>query len=68
MLVAVLEVMGPKYRAAFGIGTGLCFSLGYLSIVGIAYAVRDDKWLQFIHAVPNVIFIGYIWLVSVYYQ
>ena len=61
IISTVLEFVGPSYRTWYGTGLGLVFSLGYCTVTGVGYVIRDDRIFQLSTAIPNIAFIGYIW-------
>ena len=61
MFHTVMEIVGPRYRSVLGVSFNIAFSVGFMALPGIAYLVRDDRWLQLVMLMPNIVFITYAW-------
>ncbi|KAG8193142.1 hypothetical protein JTE90_006974 [Oedothorax gibbosus] len=53
-IVLVMELMGPEHRTQSGIAIQLGWSVGFVSLAGVAYWVRNWFWLQVAMSVPIV--------------
>ena len=62
-VVLSVEWFDTRNRARFHILGGLFFSVGYVSIAGIAYFVRQWRFLQLLTSVPAILFLPYFWLI-----
>ncbi|CAH1774990.1 unnamed protein product [Owenia fusiformis] len=60
--VILMELIGPKYRVAAGTISLTGWTLGMVSLAGLAYAVREWRRLQLLISIPSVVFLGYVWL------
>lgn len=61
--LAALEVCEPKHRATVGILIGLPWALGTMAWGGMAYLIRDWRWLQFAVSFPNLlVFLPLLWV------
>ena len=56
-----MELVGPIYRTFLGVGFQIAYSLGMMLLSGMAYAIRDDKWLQLAYLLPSSVFLLYYW-------
>lgn len=56
---------GPKYRIVGGIVIQYSFAIGYLILGGLAYAIRQWKYIQIAISIPSFIFLIYVWSVHV---
>ncbi|XP_030075015.1 solute carrier family 22 member 6-A [Microcaecilia unicolor] len=52
------------YRTITGTLNGYCYTLGQLILVGIAYLLRDWRWLQLTVTAPFFVFFLYSWWFS----
>lgn len=59
-----LEVCEVKYRAMVGILTGLPWAFGTVAFGGIAYLIRDWRWLQISVTVPFLVAVPLILLLD----
>ncbi|CAH1799083.1 unnamed protein product [Owenia fusiformis] len=60
--VILMELVGPKYRVATGIIYFGGWTMGMVSLSGLAYAVREWRKLQLVISVPSVIMLIFVWL------
>ncbi len=56
-----MEMVGNTWRNVLGVLYALAFSLGYMLLPCISYAIRDHVIFQLVLTLPNVIFLCYIW-------
>ncbi|XP_067170844.1 solute carrier family 22 member 6-A-like [Apteryx mantelli] len=56
-----LEWMPTHARAVVGTMMGYCYTLGQFLLAGVAYAIRDWRWLQLAVSLPFFIFFLYSW-------
>ena len=56
-----LEIVGPDHRATVSVLASITYSIGYIVLGGIAYFVRDWKYLALLTSAP-LVFIGFAWL------
>ncbi|XP_064359233.1 solute carrier family 22 member 6-A-like [Dromaius novaehollandiae] len=56
-----LEWMPTGARAIVGTMMGYCYSLGQFLLAGVAYAIRDWRWLQLAVSLPFFVFFLYSW-------
>ncbi|XP_034756870.1 organic cation transporter protein isoform X2 [Etheostoma cragini] len=56
------EWTGSKQRMLAGIITDYSFGVGYISLAGVAYLIRDWRKLQLAISAPGFLFIFYIWV------
>ncbi|NXE57733.1 S226A protein, partial [Casuarius casuarius] len=56
-----VEWMPMRARAIVGTMMGYCYSLGQFLLAGVAYAIRDWRWLQLTVSLPFFIFFLYSW-------
>ena len=64
-LIAVMELVGQRYRPGLGTAIQVAFSLGYMLQPVIAYRLRDEFWYQVAATSPNLIFpfiVMYVWI------
>lgn len=64
-LVAVMELVGERYRPALGTAIQVAFSLGYMLQPVLAYKLRDEFWYQVAATSPNLIFPFVVMYVSI---
>ena len=48
-------MIGPKYRMATGVMVQVFFALGFMTLPGMAFAIRDHIKLQLVCAVSPLI-------------
>ncbi|KAM8939740.1 solute carrier family 22 member 6-A-like [Pelodytes ibericus] len=59
----ILEWTPPKARTVMGTLFAYSFTVGQLQLAGLAYAIRDWRWLQFTVSAPYYIFFLSSWFV-----
>lgn len=62
--VLVVEAVGPKYRELFGCLFQIPFILGHMSVPLFAYYFRRWNTYSLALAVPQVIYLGYFFLLT----
>lgn len=55
----VSEITGKSYRAAIGVTWQMLFALGYATLPGIAFFIRDHVKLQIVITAPAIILFAY---------
>ncbi|KAK6187137.1 hypothetical protein SNE40_005225 [Patella caerulea] len=55
------ELVGPKYRLFVGIMILMFYSFGYMTLSGMAYLLRDWRYLELAITLPVVLFVAYWW-------
>ncbi|KAK7107420.1 organic cation transporter protein-like [Littorina saxatilis] len=58
------ELVGPKYRVIAGFVIQSFYSVGFMSLAGIAYFIRDWRYLEIAITAPAVLFVVYWWFLS----
>ncbi|XP_069501071.1 solute carrier family 22 member 20-like [Ambystoma mexicanum] len=58
----LLEWMPTKGRTAAGTLMGYSFTFGQIILAGMAYGIRDWRWLQFACSAPFFVFFLYSWI------
>ncbi|KAF7997518.1 hypothetical protein HCN44_006089 [Aphidius gifuensis] len=61
--VICMEMVGTKWRAAITVLYQIPYSLGHMSLAGIAYYFRHWQHLQLAISLPSIILLGYWWIV-----
>ncbi|XP_074113374.1 organic cation transporter protein [Cotesia typhae] len=61
--VICMEIVGTKWRAAITVLYQIPFSLGHMSLAGIAYLFRHWQHLQLAISLPSIILLSYWWIV-----
>lgn len=56
------ELVGPSYRLLAGFLVQSFYSIGYMALAGLAYVIRDWRYIELAITLPVVLFIPYIWL------
>uniref|UniRef100_A0A8C5R7G5 Major facilitator superfamily (MFS) profile domain-containing protein n=1 Tax=Leptobrachium leishanense TaxID=445787 RepID=A0A8C5R7G5_9ANUR len=59
----ILEWMPPKGRTVAGTLFAYSFTVGQVQLAGLAYAIRDWRWLQFTVSAPYYLFFLYSWTI-----
>ncbi|XP_069036367.1 solute carrier family 22 member 6 [Lepisosteus oculatus] len=60
-----LEWIPTRVRTLIGMGTGYCYTIGQLILAGVAYVIRDWRWLTLAVSVPfYVSFLYSCWLLE----
>ena len=59
--MAATELVGPKYRVVAGFVIQSFYSVGYMSLAGIAYFIRDWRYLEVAITAPALLFVLYWW-------
>ncbi|XP_066466528.1 solute carrier family 22 member 6-A-like [Tiliqua scincoides] len=57
-----MEWIPTKYRAIVGTINGYCYTTGQFILAGVAYVIRDWRWLQLTVSLPFLVFFLYSWL------
>ena len=58
--VLVLEMVGPSYRMFMGTVCHYFYTIGYVTLVMVAYLLNDDwRLMQIVLCAPSLVFIGY---------
>ncbi|XP_025098374.1 organic cation transporter protein-like isoform X2 [Pomacea canaliculata] len=60
--ILIMELVGPKYRVFAGFVILIFCSLGYVSLAGIAYFIRNWRYLELAITAPSLLFLFYWWL------
>lgn len=58
-----MEIVGTQWRAAITVLYQIPFSLGQMSLAGIAYLFRHWQHLQIAITIPSIILLSYWWIV-----
>lgn len=58
-----MEIIGKSWRAAITILYQIPYSLGHLSLAGLAYMFRNWQHLQVAITLPSIILLSYWWVV-----
>ena len=59
--ISVMEVIGVEYRMIPGIFFQGWFALGYITLSGVAYIIRDYRYLYLTISLFPTIFLSYYW-------
>lgn len=62
--VSAMELVGPKYRVVAGFVIQGFYSLGFMSLAGIAYFIRNWRYLEVAITAPALVFVSYWWYVN----
>ncbi|KAK9391217.1 solute carrier family 22 member 6-A-like [Crotalus adamanteus] len=57
----IVEWIPTQYRTITIALTGLAYTLGQILLAGLAYAIRDWRWLQVAVSAPFLVFLLYSW-------
>ncbi|KAK6187134.1 hypothetical protein SNE40_005223 [Patella caerulea] len=55
------ELVGPEYRLFVGFMIQMFYSVGYMTLSGMAYLLRDWRYLELAITLPVVLFASYWW-------
>lgn len=58
-----MEIVGTQWRAAITVLYQIPFSLGHMSLAGLAFFFRHWQHLQLAITLPSIILLGYWWIV-----
>lgn len=58
-----MEIVGTQWRAAITILYQIPFSLGHMSLAGLAYWFRHWQQLQIAITLPSIILLSYWWII-----
>lgn len=58
-----MEIVGTKWRAPITVLYQIPYSLGHMSLGGLAYWFRHWEHLQLAITLPSIILLGYWWVV-----
>ncbi|KAJ8674537.1 hypothetical protein QAD02_005799 [Eretmocerus hayati] len=61
--VICMEIIGKRWRAAITILYQIPYSLGHMSLAGLAYWFRHWQHLQIAISLPSILFLSYWWIV-----
>lgn len=56
-----MELVGPRQRLLSTSIAGIFFAVGEIILGGLAYCIRDYRYLQLAISLPAIIFIVYYW-------
>ncbi|XP_037087275.1 organic cation transporter protein-like [Pollicipes pollicipes] len=62
LFTLTVEATGPKLRATAGILFVIPYNLGLMALPGVAYLVRDWRYLQLAISLPYALVLVYVWL------
>lgn len=60
--VLLMEIIGPKFRALYGMVIHFGWITGYLSLPALAWMLGDWFWIQLIITLPSIILLSSYWL------
>uniref|UniRef100_A0AAY4AAW8 Solute carrier family 22 member 6 n=1 Tax=Denticeps clupeoides TaxID=299321 RepID=A0AAY4AAW8_9TELE len=60
-LSLIVEWIPTRVRTVVGTGTAYCYTLGQLLLAGVAYCIRDWRWLMLAVSLPFYISFVYSW-------
>lgn len=58
-----MEIVGTKWRAAITVLYQIPFSLGHMSLAGLAFWFRHWQHLQIAITLPSIVLLSYWWIV-----
>ncbi|XP_060551325.1 organic cation transporter protein-like [Ruditapes philippinarum] len=58
-----MELVGPSKRMWAGVVVEYFFAIGLLILAGVAYLLRDWKYIEMAVAFPNILYLSYYWIV-----
>lgn len=61
--VICMEIVGTQWRAAITVLYQIPFSLGHMSLAGLALVFRHWQHLQIAITLPSIILLGYWWII-----
>ncbi len=59
--VLVIEILGTDWRGLAGNLFCLPFAVGYMFLAGVAYYIREWRYLQLVLSIPSVILLATGW-------
>ncbi|XP_071516507.1 organic cation transporter protein-like isoform X2 [Panulirus ornatus] len=62
--ILAMEVAVPKMRSALGVSLFLSWGLGTMAWGGVAYLIRDWRWLQLAVSLPCFLFLPTLWVMD----
>ena len=63
-----VEPIGIAKRSFPGLATQIFFAIGYMLMAGVAYAIRDFVWTNFVMSILPIVMVSYYWLVVKIYN
>ena len=61
IILSGMEIVGPSKRVWAGVVIEYFFAIGLVVLAGIAYAIREWKYIEIAVSVPSVFFLLYWW-------
>ncbi|XP_013779603.1 organic cation transporter protein-like [Limulus polyphemus] len=61
--IHLMESCGPEHRTWLGVGSGIGWSIGYVTLPGIAWLTRDWFMTQLVITVPGLALVSLWWLI-----
>ncbi|XP_064102942.1 organic cation transporter protein-like isoform X1 [Macrobrachium nipponense] len=62
--ILVVEISEPRLRPHLGILMMLPWAFGMMILGGIAYLIREWRWLQFTVSIPGVLVLPFLWMMD----
>ncbi|KAG0718398.1 Solute carrier family 22 member 8 [Chionoecetes opilio] len=62
--ILALEVCEPRYRSLLGIMISLPWAVGTMAWGGVAYLIRDWRWLQLVVNIPSLFMLPALWFLD----